>query len=276
MPGANVELTIDENIQYIAEKELAQAIQDTGSVAGSVLVMNPSTGDLLAMANWPTFDPNVPASSSPASRQNRAISDIYEPGSTFKTITLSAGIDSGAVTPDEVFNCQMGHIVLAGRLIHDWHPFGMLTVGEVLMHSSDVGAIKIALKVGDTNFYHYMRAFGFGQKTDIRLPWESPGLLRSPKLWRASTIGSLAMGQAVGVTTLQLIRAVSAIANGGMLNEPRIVRSIEVDGKQITPPDAPPTHPFEMYPGAFLPPFDFVHPVTGWPVEWTSPAATSQ
>jgi cell division protein FtsI (penicillin-binding protein 3) len=241
VPGANVELTIDENIQYIAEKELAQAIQDTGSAAGSVLVMNPSTGDLLAMANWPTFDPNVPSSSSPASRQNRAISDIYEPGSTFKTITLSAAIDSGAVTPNEIFNCQMGHIMLAGRLIHDWHPFGMLTVGEVLMHSSDVGAIKIALKVGDTNFYRYMRAYGFGRKTGIRLPWESPGILRPPKLWRPSTIGSLAMGQAVGVTTLQLIRAVSAIANGGILNDPRIVRSIEIDGKQVTPPDEQPT-----------------------------------
>jgi cell division protein FtsI/penicillin-binding protein 2 len=240
VPGANVELTIDENIQYIAEKELARAIQDTGSAAGSVLVMNPSTGDLLAMANWPTFDPNVPAGSSPASRQNRAISDIYEPGSTFKTITLSAAIDSGAVTPDQLFNCQMGHIMLAGRLIHDWHPFGMLTVGEVLMHSSDVGAIKIALKVGDANFYHYMRAYGFGQRTGIRLPWESPGILRPPKLWRPSTIGSLAMGQAVGVTTLQLIRAVSAIANGGMLYEPRIVRSIDIDGNKTVPPDVPP------------------------------------
>ncbi|MDE3135786.1 MAG: transpeptidase family protein [Acidobacteriota bacterium] len=241
VPGANVELTIDENIQYIAEKELAQAIQDTDSAAGSILVMNPSTGALLAMANWPTFNPNLPSNSSPQSRQNRAISDIYEPGSTFKTITLSAALDAGAVTSDEVFNCQMGHILLAGRLIHDWHPFGLLTVGEVLMHSSDVGAIKIALKEGDANFYHYMRAYGFGQKTGIRLPWESPGLLRSPKLWRPSTIGSLAMGQAVGVTTLQLIRAVSAIANGGLLYQPRIVSSITVDGKQFTPPDEPPT-----------------------------------
>jgi cell division protein FtsI (penicillin-binding protein 3) len=240
VPGANVELTIDENIQYIAEKELAQAIRDTDSAAGSILVMNPSTGALLAMANWPTFDPNLPSGSSPESRQNRAISNIYEPGSTFKTITLSAAIDSGAVTPDEVFNCQMGHIMLAGRLIHDWHPFGMLTVGEVLMHSSDVGAIKIALKEGNGNFYHYMRAYGFGQKTGIRLPWESPGMLRPPKVWRPSTIGSLAMGQAVGVTTLQLIRAVSAIANGGLIYQPRILRSITIDGKQITPPVDPP------------------------------------
>src|SRR5579884_2373818 len=111
VPGASVELTIDENIQYIAEKELARAIQDTGSMAGSVLVMKPTTGELLAMANWPTFNPNLPAESSGPSRQNRAISDIYEPGSTFKTITLSAAIDSGAVTPDQVFDCQMGHIV---------------------------------------------------------------------------------------------------------------------------------------------------------------------
>jgi cell division protein FtsI (penicillin-binding protein 3) len=240
VPGADVELTIDENIQYIAEKELARAIQDTDSKAGSILVMNPSTGALLAMANWPTFDPNLPANSSPESRQNRAISDIYEPGSTFKTITISAALDTGAVTPDEVFNCQMGHIRLAGRLIHDWHPFGLLTVGEVLMHSSDVGAIKIALKEGDANFYRYMRAYGFGRKTGIDLPWESPGLLRPPRLWRPSTIGSLAMGQAVGVTTLQLIRAVSAIANGGILYQPRIVRSITIGGKEIRPPVVPP------------------------------------
>ncbi len=240
VPGAKVELTIDENIQYMAESALTEAVKKTHAVAGTVLIMNPSTGAVLAMANWPTFNPNVPGRSSPEARQNRAISDIYEPGSTFKTVTISAALNSGAVTSNEVFNCQMGHILLAGRVIHDWHPFGMLTVGQVLMHSSDVGAIKIALRTGTQTFYHYMLAYGFGHKTGIDLPWESPGLLRPPRLWSATAIGSMAMGQSVGVTPIQLVRAVSAIANGGLLYRPRIVRRIIKGDKVITPPEPAP------------------------------------
>lgn len=241
VPGAAVQLTIDENIQYMAEKALAEAVEENHADGGSILVMKPSTGELLAMANWPTFDPNLPSEATPAERQNRAISDIYEPGSTFKTITLSAAVDDGVVTPDEDFDCGMGHIVLAGRLIHDWHPFGILTVSQVLMNSSDVGAIKIALKLGDDKLYDYMRAYGFGRKSGIRLPWESPGMLRPPRLWTASSIGSLAMGQEIGVTTLQLIDAVSAIANGGLLHAPRIIRQMDEAGHEVAPPVAPPT-----------------------------------
>ncbi len=240
IPGAQVELTLDENVQYIAEKELAKAIADSGAIGGSVLVMRPSDGEVLALANWPTFDPNLPGEASPEARQNRAISDIYEPGSTFKTVTISAAIDSGAVTADEVFDCGMGHIVLAGRVIHDWHSFGLLSVGEVLMHSSDVGAIKIALKMGPTTFYDYMRAYGFGQKTGIALPWESPGMLRPPRLWSGTAIGSMAMGQSVGVTALQLVREVSAIANGGLLYRPQIIRRIELNGRNLAPAEPPP------------------------------------
>jgi len=246
IPGAKVELTIDENIQYIVEKELARGVRDAHARGGTALVMNPNTGAVLAMANWPTFDPNQPGDASPAARQNRAISDVYEPGSTFKTITLSSAIDEGAVTPNEIFNCQMGAIDLNGRIIHDWHPFGLLTVAQILMHSSDVGAVKVALKLGPNRFYRYMRAYGFGSKTGIRLPWESAGLLRPPRMWSATAIGSMAMGQSVGVTTLQLIDAVSAIANGGLLNHPRIVRQIDADGRVIVPPDPPPTRPISV------------------------------
>jgi cell division protein FtsI (penicillin-binding protein 3) len=240
VPGAKVELTIDQNIQFIAQQALEQGIKKTHASAGTVLVMRPSTGAVLALANWPTFNPNLPGQSTPGATQDRAISDIYEPGSTFKTVTISAAINSGTVTPNEVFNCQMGHIVLAGRVIHDWHPFGMLTVAQVLMHSSDVGAIKIALKMGPQTFYQYMRAYGFGQKTGIDLPWESPGLLRPPSMWSATAIGSMAMGQSVGVTPIQLVREVSAIANGGLLYRPRIVRRLFVGGKEIRPPEPPP------------------------------------
>lgn len=242
-PGANIELTIDQNIQYIVEKELARGVRDAHAAGGTVVVMNPNNGQVLAMANWPTFNPNVPGDASAEARQNWAISDVYEPGSTFKTITLSSAINQGVVTPDEIFNCQMGSIDLDGRIIHDWHPFGLLTVAQVLMHSSDVGAIKIALKLGPDNFYHYMRAYGFGQKTGIRLPWESPGLVRPPSMWSGTAIGSMAMGQSVGVTALQLATADSAIANGGLLYRPRIVRRIEVDGREIVPADPPPTRP---------------------------------
>ncbi|HEV2388493.1 MAG TPA: penicillin-binding protein [Candidatus Acidoferrales bacterium] len=243
VPGANVQLTIDQNIQYIAESRLASAVANSHALGGSILVMKPGTGEVLAMANWPTFDPNLPAESDPAARQNRAISDIYEPGSTFKTITLSAALDEGVVTPDQEFDCQMGSILLFGRLIHDWHRFGMLTVAQILMHSSDVGAIKVALKVGNENFYRYIRAFGFGRKTGIELPWESAGMLRPPRLWQASSIGSLAMGQEIGITPLQLALAESAIANGGLLYHPRIVKEIDLNGQRIIPPEPPPTRP---------------------------------
>lgn len=243
VPGASVRLTIDAGIQYLAEKELAGAVANTHALGGSIIVMRPSTGEVLAMANWPTFDPNLPAQSDAGGRQNRSISDIYEPGSTFKTITLSAALDRGVVTPDEEFDCQMGSIVLFGRLIHDWHRFGMLSVAEILMHSSDVGAIKVALKVGNENFYRYIRAFGFGRKTGIELPWESAGLLRPPRLWQASSIGSLAMGQEIGITPLQLAAAESAIANGGFLYRPRIVEEIDLNGQRIIPPEPPPTRP---------------------------------
>lgn len=232
-PGARVQLTLDETIQYIAERELAQAVTEAHAVAGTVIVQDPATGDILAMASWPTFDPNRPGAGLPASRQNRAVSDIYEPGSTFKIITLGAALDAGLVRPEDVIDCQMGRITVGGRIIHDWKRFGMLTVAQVLAHSSDVGAIKIALRLGPDAFYRYIRAFGFGRRTGIQLPWESPGLLRPPSLWSASSIGSLAMGQEVGVTALQMITAVSAVAAGGLLHPPRIVRALQQQGQMI-------------------------------------------
>ena len=232
-PGARVQLTLDETIQYIAERELAQAVTQAHAVGGTAIVQDPATGDILAMASWPTFDPNRPGASLPASRQNRAVSDIYEPGSTFKIVTLGAALDAGLVRPDDVVDCQMGRITVGGRVIHDWKRFGLLTVAQVLAHSSDVGAIKIALRLGPDAFYRYIRAFGFGQRTGIPLPWESPGLLRPPSLWSASSIGSLAMGQEVGVTALQMVTAVSAVAAGGLWHRPRIVRTLEQHGQTV-------------------------------------------
>jgi len=227
-PGASVTLTIDETIQYIAEKELARAISDTHAKAGTVVVQDPNSGELLAVANWPAFDPNDAGNYSPESRIDRAVASAYEPGSTFKVITLTGAVENGVATPNELVDCQMGQIMVSGRLIHDWKKFGVLSVREVLEHSSDVGAIKIALRLGAPRFYDTMRAFGMGQPTGIELPGENRGLLRPIENWSASSIGSLAMGQEVSVTPVQIVSAISAVANGGTLYHPHIVK--EIDG----------------------------------------------
>src|ERR1700722_4540322 len=226
-PGANVTLTIDETIQYIAEKELASAIETTHAKAGSVVVQDSATGDLLAVANWPVFDPNDPGKYSDDSRQDRAVSSAYEPGSTFKVLTLTGAIENGVTNPDELFDCQMGSIMVAGRLIHDHQKFGVLSVRQILDHSSDVGAIKIALRLGAPKFNDAVHAFGIGQLTGIELPGENRGLLRPLDNWTPSSIGSLAMGQEVSVTPIQIISAISAIANGGTLYRPRIIQEID-------------------------------------------------
>jgi len=226
--GASVTLTIDETIQYIAEKELAQAIEQTHAHAGTVVVQDPNSGELLAIANWPTFDPNDPGKYPDQDRIDRAVASAYEPGSTFKVLTLTGAIESGVAGPDEMIDCQMGKILVAGRTIHDWKKFGVLSVKEILEHSSDVGAIKVALRLGAPRFYDTARAFGIGQPTGIELPGENRGLLRPIENWSASSIGSLAMGQEVSVTPIQIISAISAVANGGTLYAPHIVR--EMDG----------------------------------------------
>jgi cell division protein FtsI (penicillin-binding protein 3) len=238
--GASIVLTIDETVQYIAEKELQKAIEETHAKAGTVVVQNPSNGELLAVANYPTFDPNEPGSFSDESRMDRAVSAAYEPGSTFKVITLAGAIENGVTNPAALIDCQMGRIVVAGRLIHDWHPFGVLTVDKILMHSSDVGAIKVALQLGSPRFYETIRKFGIGQPTGIELPGENRGLLRPVERWTPSSIGSVAMGQEVSVTPIQIISAISAIANGGTLYKPRIVRDIRGDAPGVQRPDANP------------------------------------
>jgi cell division protein FtsI/penicillin-binding protein 2 len=229
-PGASVTLTIDETIQYIAEKELATAIATTHAKAGTVVVQDPNSGELLAVANWPTFDPNDAGKYRDEDRIDRAVASAYEPGSTFKVLTLTGAIENGVASPNQLVDCQMGQILVAGRLIHDWKKFGVLSVREVLEHSSDVGAIKIALRLGAPRFSDAIRAFGIGQSTGIELPGENRGLLRPLENWSASSIGSLAMGQEVSVTPIQIVSAISAVANGGTLYRSHIVR--EIDGGQ--------------------------------------------
>ncbi len=224
--GVNVVLTIDEKIQYVAERELEAAIEKTHAPAGTVIVQDPNTGAILALANWPKFNPNAASAASTEARTDRGISDIYEPGSTFKLITLSAAFDQNLIHADEVFNCENGAVTVAGHLIHDHKKYGMLTVADILANSSDVGAIKIALRLGSPKFYEYIRAFGFGTPSGVDLPSESRGLLNRLDHWGSYSIASVSMGQEVGVTPLQMITAVSAIANGGLLYKPHVVEQM--------------------------------------------------
>ncbi|HKN24724.1 MAG TPA: penicillin-binding protein [Candidatus Acidoferrum sp.] len=236
--GVNVVLTLDEKIQYIAERELAAAIEKTHAPAGTVIVQDPNSGAILALANWPRFNPNAATEVPTESRMNRAISAIYEPGSTFKLITLAAAFDQNLIRAEEVFNCENGAVTVAGHLIHDHKKYGMLTVADILANSSDVGAIKIALRLGSPKFYEYIRAFGFGTPTGVDLPGESRGLVYRLEHWGSYSIASVSMGQEVGVTPLQMITAVSSIANGGLLYKPHVVEEMR-RGDAIVPLEGP-------------------------------------
>jgi len=233
--GADVVLTLDEKIQYIAERELDAAIAQTHAIAGTAIVMNPNNGEILALANWPTFNPNRASEAPAEARMDRAVSALYEPGSTFKLVTLAAAFNEGITRPDEVFDCENGSVLVAGHRIHDHMPFKLLNVAQILAESSDVGAIKIALRLQAARFYDYIRAFGFGEPTGVDLPGESKGLLRPVRDWGSFSIGSISMGQEVGVTPIQLITAVSAIANGGLLYRPHVVEELQRDGRALPP-----------------------------------------
>jgi cell division protein FtsI (penicillin-binding protein 3) len=237
-PGESVVLTLDEKIQYIAERELAAVIQKVHAPAGSVIVQDPNTGAILALANWPKYNPNSATSVPTEARMDRAISAIYEPGSTFKLVTLAAAFDQNLIRPEEVFNCENGSIVVAGHRIHDHKKYGELTVAEILANSSDVGAIKIALKLGPPRFNEYIHSFGFGSPTGVDLPGESRGLVQRLEHWGSFSIGSISMGQEVGVTPLQMINAVSSVANGGLLYKPRVVEEMR-RGDHVLPLEGP-------------------------------------
>ncbi len=225
-PGKNVVLTIDGNIQFIAEKALAETVEKFHAAGGTVIVEDPNSAEILAIANIPTLNANDFRTVAPQDRINRAVGWVYEPGSTFKLITISAAIESRLTHPSEVIDCQMGSITLSRHVIHDHKRFGALTVADVLAHSSDVGSIKLGLRLGEERFYHYIRSFGFGSKTGAGLPGEERGLIEPPSRWSGISIGEISIGQEVGVTPLQLTNAYAAIANGGVLFKPRLVREV--------------------------------------------------
>src|SRR3989441_587991 len=242
-PGQTVVLTIDQTIQYRTEQALSAAVDRAHAKSGAAIVMDPRTGEILALANAPTFDPNQPAANSAEARANGALQSIYEPGSTFKIVAYSAAIEKGLVTPDDKIDCQMGSITVAGRLIHDGHPYGVLTVADALAKSSNVGAIKLGLMVGNESMYEYMKRLGFGSRTGIDLAGESPGILRALSRWQPSSIGSLAIGQEVGVTPLQMATAYSVLANGGTLVKPHLLRELRAPDGSVLFQAKPETRP---------------------------------
>ena len=259
-PGQNLVLTIDENIQFMAEQALDHAMQRTQAANGTVVVQDVHTGEILALAIRPTFNPNDIRHTTPELLRNHAVSDVYEPGSVFKLVTYSAALEQHVTAPDDMIDCLGGKITLAGRVIHDnqGEHYGLIPVHQALEVSSDVAAVKLALKVGPERFYQYVRDFGFGGRTGAELPGETRGLLRPVNKWGPSSIGSIAIGQEVGVTPLQLVSMVSTIANGGVYLPPRVLMPGQVDGTrngqtQATPLVASPFKPGEELPNP-LPP----------------------
>ena len=222
-PGENLVLTLDKNIQYIAEKELEQAIHDTQAIAGTVIVENPHTGEILALANRPTFNPNSHREITPGALTNRAVSYVYEPGSAFKVVTISAALEEKVTNPNELVDCQMGAIVYNGMRIRDSKPHGVLPVWGVLAESSNVGTIKIALRLGEDRYYKYIRAFGLGQQTGIELPGETRGITKPPSRWSKVSIAAISIGQEIGVSPVQVASVMSTFANDGIYVAPRIV-----------------------------------------------------
>ena len=232
--GQTVVLTIDQSIQYQAEQALQAAVQNLHAKSGSAIVLDPRNGEILALANAPTFDPNKVAEAKPETRSNWALQNIYEPGSTFKIIAFSAAIEKKLARPEDRIDCQMGAITVAGRLIHDHKRFGTLTIAEALAKSSNVAAIKLGLRVGDETMYDYMTRFGFGSRTGIELPGETAGILRKVERWQPSSIGSIAIGQEVGVTPVQMVAAFGALANDGVRIAPHLIREVRnADGTVV-------------------------------------------
>ncbi|MGH9899204.1 MAG: peptidoglycan D,D-transpeptidase FtsI family protein, partial [Pyrinomonadaceae bacterium] len=213
--GKIVVLTVDQTVQHWTEQALAGALKQTHAKSATAIVLDPRTGEILALANAPTFDPNLAHAINPRERVNNALQNIYEPGSTLKIIAYSAAIEEKIARPDELINCQMGQINVNGRIVHDHKPFGILSVTEALAKSSNVAAIKLGLRVGDARMYAYLTRFGFGSRTGIELPGETSGLLRPLARWSRTSIGSIAIGQEIGVTPLQMVTAFGSLTNDG-------------------------------------------------------------
>src|SRR4051794_2877069 len=233
--GYQVHLTVDLNLQNIVENEIDEAVRQYNPQKATIILMRPQTGEILAMANRPHYDLNLRSEAKPEQMKNRAIIDMMEPGSTFKIVTAAAALNERKVRPDTAIFCENGVWNFGGRPLHDHKAYADLSVQDILIKSSNIGAAKLALSIGDQKFYEYIRRFGFGERTGVELPGEIPGVIRPPQSWSKISITRIPMGHEVGVTPLQMTIAMATIANGGKLITPRIVKSITTeDGKTIT------------------------------------------
>ena len=231
--GAHIRLTIDLGIQQIVEEELEDACRRLKPKRACVLMMDPFTGDIMAMANRPVYNPNSPKKATPAQKLNFAVSGAYEPGSTFKTITAAGAINRGKVSIDTKVFCENGTMRYPGGVLKDHHAYGDLSVETIIAKSSNIGAVKLGLGLGQENFYTLIRSFGFGIRTGIALPSETRGMLSPVAKWTASTMYHIPMGHEVAASPLQVVTATCAIANGGNLVMPQIIRDISDDGGNI-------------------------------------------
>ncbi len=225
-PGGDMHLTLETSIQHLAERELEATINRYRAKAGVVIVVEPFTGQVLALANYPSFNPNNFSKQSAQQRRNRAVTDSFEPGSTFKTILAAAALEEGAVGKDDLFYCEMGKYPYAGKIIHDTHAYGWLPFSKILQVSSNIGFTKVAEKLKKERYFKYIEKFGFGQPTGIDVPGEVPGLLRKAESWAAIDLATHAFGQGISATPMQMVMAYAAIANGGFLMRPYLVHRV--------------------------------------------------
>jgi len=232
--GYNIHLTIDEVVQSIAERALAATCKKRNALGGSIVVLDPKSGDVLAMAMYPLYDLNNARNSKPEHRRNRAVTDLFEPGSVFKVFTLSGIVQEKVMSLEDKLNCEGGTWAVAGKVLHDVHAYGMLSLREIMEKSSNIGTVKAAMKLGAVKVHKYIRDFGFGSRTGIGLAGEISGIVPNPKNWSRSSIINIPIGQGVAVTPIQLASAFAAIANNGVLMKPRILTHIaDSDGKII-------------------------------------------
>jgi cell division protein FtsI (penicillin-binding protein 3) len=231
--GANVVLTLDKNIQYIAEKELAKAVVDNRANAGMAVVMEPQTGKILALANYPTFNPNSFSRYPSQNLRDRVVADSFEPGSTMKIFLIASALEAKAISAGDRFFCENGSYAIGGRTIHDTHKYGTLSVSDILKYSSNIGAAKIGGRLGSRRLYSNLKNFGFGSRTGIELPGETEGILKNESRWYGVDLATISFGQGISVTAIQLAAAVSAIANGGYLMKPYIIDRLTDDNGNV-------------------------------------------
>ncbi|SHI80990.1 peptidoglycan synthetase FtsI [Malonomonas rubra DSM 5091] len=234
VPGYNLQLTLDRSLQYIAEKELARVIKEFKAKSGTVVVMEPASGKILAMASQPDYNPNSPGKSRTSSRRNRTVTDMYEPGSTFKPFLLAGALEEKIVRPNQKIYCENGRYEVGGKVIRDTKKHRKLNLTEMLKYSSNIGFAKLGKAMERERFYSYLTDFGFGELTGVDLPGESPGLVRQPSRWFEIDLAAISFGQAISVTPIQIASAMSAIANGGLLMEPYLVERVtDADGQVV-------------------------------------------